>query len=785
MLRILVVDRNNKERVQLHRQLLQSGFALEIETVDNDNLLRSALAKQDWDIIAVGRPLEGLSQEDAAHIIRQEKPELPILFLPEKNDIFAVARIMSNLKYALNGCRVLPTILESVPQSIFWKDKNGVYLGCNSSFAKIVGYDNPEDIIGKTDFDLPWTRQETEAFRTDDKWVMETGFTKRQNVEPRRKADGTTILANIIKAPLIDYEGNVCGVIGIYEDLTEHLQSDAALRQSEEMLKLVLNTIPSWVFWKDINCVYLGCNYLFASNAGLKSPQDIMGKTDYDLPWTKEEADRYRADDKTVMESGIPKLNYEETQTTADGRTKWIRTSKVPLKDHEGNVIGVLGTFEDFTREREANEALRESEERYRTVFNSNLEAFVLIDLSGYIIDANPVACALYGYSREELVGMHARNLISPEFYSSLDSFIETGINEWFRTSAINIRKDGSRFEVEIEGTRVYYRGKEQLITVIKDVTERNKIRDELQMHADIVRNMQVGLYVYHLEDLNDDRTLKLVAANPRSTIELGLDKDKTIGRYIDDIFPRLRELQLPQRFAEVVRTGEPFSIEDIAYYDSNVSPRRDSVKVFRIPGNRVGVLFEDKTELRRIEEERRQFYRETISSVTDGKLIISSQEELQPFIIDSALTYKFSTAEELSTARQELQDYCTSKSLEGDRLALFLSGVGEAMNNALKHAGKGIVFAGCKDNTVWIGISDDGPGISTLALPRATLRRGYSTKVSMGMGYSIMIEVADRVMLSTGPQGTTVVLITNLKEAAPEMSLADLPDIWDQVPNI
>lgn len=95
------------------------------------------------------------------------------------------------------------------------------------------------------------------------------------------------------------------------------------------MLQLILDIVPVRVFWKDRDSVYLGCNRLFAADAGYSSPEDIIGKTDYDMPW-REQVDMYRADDHTVMETGAPKLDYEEPQTTSDGRTIWLRISKVP-----------------------------------------------------------------------------------------------------------------------------------------------------------------------------------------------------------------------------------------------------------------------------------------------------------------------------------------------------------------------------------------------------------------------------------------------------------------------
>lgn len=119
--------------------------------------------------------------------------------------------------------------------------------------------------------------------------------------------------------------------------------SDAA-----RMLQLVLDTIPVRVFWKDREGRYLGCNTLFARDAGHELPEDLLGKDDFAMGWRKQ-AELYRADDRAVRESGEAKLNYEEPQTTPDGKTIWLRTSKIPLRDASGEVIGILGTYEDIT----------------------------------------------------------------------------------------------------------------------------------------------------------------------------------------------------------------------------------------------------------------------------------------------------------------------------------------------------------------------------------------------------------------------------------------------------
>lgn len=142
----------------------------------------------------------------------------------------------------------------------------------------------------------------------------------------------------------------------------EQMQAELALamKSSDElnrMLHSVLDTIPARIFWKDRNLVYLGCNRLFAQDAGKATPREVVGVNDFDMDW-RESAERYRADDILVMELGQPKLNFEEPRTHPDGSTTWLRTSKAPLHDASGAVVGVLGVYDDITEEKRISEAL-------------------------------------------------------------------------------------------------------------------------------------------------------------------------------------------------------------------------------------------------------------------------------------------------------------------------------------------------------------------------------------------------------------------------------------------
>lgn len=144
-------------------------------------------------------------------------------------------------------------------------------------------------------------------------------------------------------------------IIAAVRDISKRKEIEQALALSRNMFKKVLDNIPVRVFWKDKNSIYLGCNRKFAEDAGLPHPKDIIGKTDFDLPWGDKEAKSYRQDDQKVINSSQPKIGFIESQTTARGDQIWLRTSKIPLRDKQGKIIGVLGCYEDITQQKRAD----------------------------------------------------------------------------------------------------------------------------------------------------------------------------------------------------------------------------------------------------------------------------------------------------------------------------------------------------------------------------------------------------------------------------------------------
>ncbi|MBM3420777.1 MAG: PAS domain S-box protein [Bacteroidetes bacterium] len=247
------------------------------------------------------------------------------------------------------------------------------------------------------------------------------------------------------------------------------------MKKGEGLFELVLNTVPVRVFWKDLNLIYLGCNKPFAEDAGFSDPADVVGKSDFDMGWLKH-AELYRSDDRHVIETGQPKLGYEEPQTTPDGRSILLRTSKVPLRDKEGKIIGVLGTYEDITHQRITEDTLSVTRESYSDIFNTVSDAIYIQDEDGRFLDINRGAEIMYGYERHEVLGK------TPEFlgadgrnnYSALSKLLKKvqATGKPARFEFWGRRKDGTEFPKEVVASSGRYFGRPVIIATARDISQ-------------------------------------------------------------------------------------------------------------------------------------------------------------------------------------------------------------------------------------------------------------------------------------------------------------------------
>lgn len=275
----------------------------------------------------------------------------------------------------------------------------------------------------------------------------------------------------------------------LYAEIAERKRAEEAVRESRQILRTMLDTIPVSVFWKDRNLIYRGCNKPFALDSGFHEPEELLGKDDFAIS-RRDQAELFRAEDRKIMESGIQKLLFEEPKTTPDGKTIWLITSKTPLLDAAGNICGVLGVYMDVTARKQAEEEMRESETKFRTLFESANDSTFLMDQDVFI-DCNQKALVMFGCTKEQIIGQTPFRFspeVQPDGENSLKKAREkisaamSGQSQFFEWK--HSRFDETLFDAEVSMNAFSAAGKNYLQVLVHDITERKRNEEKIQYLA-------------------------------------------------------------------------------------------------------------------------------------------------------------------------------------------------------------------------------------------------------------------------------------------------------------
>jgi PAS domain S-box-containing protein len=267
-------------------------------------------------------------------------------------------------------------------------------------------------------------------------------------------------------------------LIGFFRDITEHKKAEEDLRESVDRFKLLVENLPQLIFYKDVNSVYVYANTNYSKSVGLKNVRDIVGKTDFDF-YPKNLAEKYRKDDKAVMESGKIKNIIEEW--IERGERKIVHTVKTPVRSTDGKVIGVLAIFWDIIKERESEEKLKESEKKWISLTENTDDIVMVANSRGIIQYINKT---IPPYTQEGTIGKTLYEYIPKEQYDimwgSLKKVFKTGNPDnyeissnipkigiiWFNTKVVPIKRDGKTVSV---------------IMLSTNITERKRAEEELK----------------------------------------------------------------------------------------------------------------------------------------------------------------------------------------------------------------------------------------------------------------------------------------------------------------
>ena len=377
----------------------------------------------------------------------------------------------------------------------------------------------------------------------------------------------------------------------IYESLKqENQQLKDKLQRSEQLFQLAIDNIPHSVFWKDRNSVYLGCNRNFAEDAGVGEPENIAGKTDYDLPWKREEADFFRECDKRVMDNDVPEVNIIESQPQADGSQFWLDTNKIPLHDVEGNAIGILGTYENITERKQTEDALQKLNEELETRVEQRTAALRQTE-------------ARFKKLADNIPGMIYEFCLHPDGTMSFP-YVSSGCLEIFEVEPLKAQQNHELLFVlahpdDMEGLQqsiansaqtlnnwqyewriITPSGKQKWLKAISkpelksdnsilgysfviDITERKKAEAQLQEQEQFLRSIYNGLeHNIYVLDVKDDELL-CMGINSFGLRLIGLSDTEVIGKTVKEIFGVEAAADIYPRCQKCIETGKAITYEE------------------------------------------------------------------------------------------------------------------------------------------------------------------------------------------------------------------------------
>ncbi len=245
-------------------------------------------------------------------------------------------------------------LIEAIPNPVFYKDADGVYLGCNRAYEELVGTKR-EDVVGKKVHDL-YPQDVADRIRSADEELLKNLGTQEYE-STRKSGDGATREVMVRRAAFPQSDGGIGGILGTMWDITEKKRAERAFESQLQLVQQLIEAIPSPVFYKDENKRYLGCNRAFEHFVG-KTRMELFGKTAYDI-WPKELADTYSAaDDVLLKKPGTQR--YEAPLTSAEGKLHNVMFHRATILKNDGRVGGLISVAFDMTEKNKMEDFLRE-----------------------------------------------------------------------------------------------------------------------------------------------------------------------------------------------------------------------------------------------------------------------------------------------------------------------------------------------------------------------------------------------------------------------------------------
>ena len=313
---------------------------------------------------------------------------------------------------------LLQTLLKSIPDAIYFKDTASRFIRISESMAQRFGLDSASDAVGRCDADF-FTSEHASQARDDEVRIMSTEESIVGRIERETWPDRDDTWASSTKLPLRNATGEIIGTFGLSRDVTSVIRVEEELARERDRLQTLMNHLPDVIFIKDRTGRFLMANPALIKLYGATSVDQMVGRTDFDfIP--EEVARSFAEDDQRVMQSGEALIDREESNVDQHGEILWMLTSKIPLRNEKGNVVGLVGIGRDITRLKQTQQAAS----------RKAMEAGLLYEATSLARDTDSLEDALRGCLAIicRLTGWDIGHVLRPAPKSVTDQLESTGI---------------------------------------------------------------------------------------------------------------------------------------------------------------------------------------------------------------------------------------------------------------------------------------------------------------------------------------------------------------------
>ncbi|MBI1937598.1 MAG: PAS domain S-box protein [Ignavibacteriales bacterium] len=439
---------------------------------------------------------------------------------------------------------------------------DGIPIMCNKQLTKIMKYTEKE------------LKNMTFAQFTHPHDIDADLFLFNQLIEGKRKSyklekryikkDGAVVWGNLTVSGVYDADHKLKYVIGILEDVTAQKEIEKKLAAEEKLLKILMHNIPDSIYFKDLESKFIKVNHSKARKHGFENPDDLIGKTDFDL-FDKNLASQSYNDEQEIIKTNNPIIGKEEKLIMKDGREYWVSTTKFPLNSDDGSMLGTVGITRDITNRKETELKLLFSEERYRSLFETSADGIFL--MTELFEDCNQAALELFRCSKEDLINHHPAEF-SPPFQPDGRDSVEKS-NEKIHLALegypqhfywVHKRKDGTLVDVEVTLNTLTLQDRKMLQATVRNISER--------IHAEKAQKAvyEISEAVNTSEDI--DKLYKKIheiigGLMPAKNFYIALYDDKTdmlsFPYFVDEYDPPQPPKKLGKGLTEyILRVGEP-----------------------------------------------------------------------------------------------------------------------------------------------------------------------------------------------------------------------------------